>query len=455
LQLWAVTAGLVLFGLFIAWASGLFEERAKDAPIVEDGAIVLDNLPENAVVAVDGEDRSFGRLGGKPATIRLRPGKHGVMVKTDGVILLGENVMLEPGKETKLSVKLDQLAATRRENDRSTSPAPPGEARTTDPSDHANAPAVSPTPSVNEPVNHPSKSSIARANRAEPVAAKPPVHPVDTRSPRLGQNPPGFSESQFLGNEPPLPSAAHDPSHLEFDRGRPILVASRCVTPPAADGIVHAGEYGDAQFVDFTFTPNSRFGGIEGAAIKGKSPEDLSIRLRVAYSSKSLFLAVQVRDQFVDDQQTAPTVPQWNDGIEIFIDGDRVANDFHLQKGRSSSEGFQLLANVAGHRFTASHDFKNDDWKSASRRYREGYVIEVEIPLALIDVKDGPQRISAGPGSTINFALALTDNDTAVNDQTTYAFIRANPAVRQPIAGGEGSWSFGIKLERFSLGMNR
>ena len=71
---------------------------------------------------------------------------------------------------------------------------------------------------------------------------------------------------------------------------------------------------------------------------------------------------------------------------------------------------------------------------------------EVEIPLALIDVKDGPQRVAAGPGSVINFGLAINDNDAAVPQQMSYAFIRARPAVGSPFMAGEGSWSFGIKL---------
>ena len=35
----------------------------------------------------------------------------------------------------------------------------------------------------------------------------------------------------------------------------------------------------------------------------------------------------------------------------------------------------------------------------------------MEIPLALIDTQDGPAVTLAGPGSLLNFALAVTDND--------------------------------------------
>jgi hypothetical protein len=251
--------------------------------------------------------------------------------------------------------------------------------------------------------------------------------------------------------ELPLPSARHDPSNLEFDGDRPILVAPYCAKSPVADGIIQEGEYGNAWYVDFTFTANSRFGGFASGTLdrsQGRTPDDLSVRLRTAYSDKSLFLATQVRDQFIDDQEEVQGHPQWNDCIEIFIDGDRVSNDFGVQGGGyvGSSEGFQLLADSAGHQATTSRDFSNNDWKTAARRYNEGYVIEVEIPLALIDVKDGPGKVAVGPGSQINLGLGITDNDAAEQYQTSYAFIRARPGFKPPIWGFEDSWSFGIKL---------
>jgi hypothetical protein len=146
-----------------------------------------------------------------------------------------------------------------------------------------------------------------------------------------------------------------------------------------ADGIVKEGEYGNAWYVDFTFTANSRFGGLAPGMRDPRptrAPDDLSVRLRTAYSDKSLFIATQVRDQFVDDQEEVQGHPQWNDGIEIFIDGDRVSNDFAVKGGAyvGSAEGFQLLADSAGHQASTSRDFTNNDWKTAAKRYNEGYV---------------------------------------------------------------------------------
>jgi hypothetical protein len=73
-------------------------------------------------------------------------------------------------------------------------------------------------------------------------------------------------------------------------------------------------------------------------------------------------------------------------------------------------------------------------------------MFEVEIPLALIDVKDGPGKVAAGPGSLINLGLGITDNDVVDDYQRSYAFIRARPGFKPPIWGFEDSWTFGIRL---------
>ena len=79
---------------------------------------------------------------------------------------------------------------------------------------------------------------------------------------------------------------------------------------------------------------------------------------------KSLFLAFHVRDQFVDAQKADQTTPHQNDGVEVFIDGDRVPNDFSTttqvnatQTKVFPSEGFEPLADAAGHQFTRAARF--------------------------------------------------------------------------------------------------
>jgi hypothetical protein len=167
-----------------------------------------------------------------------------------------------------------------------------------------------------------------------------------------------------------------------------------------------------------------------------------------------LFFAFHVRDQFVDAQEEDRDTPHQNDGVEVFVDGDRVPNDFSsgtMADADSNqvfpSEGFQLLADAAGHQFTRAQGFRNADWKTAARRTADGYIIEIEIPLALIDTQDGPAYAPPGPGTMLNFAMAVTDNDAAVRHQVSYAYLRTRNTNTSPWIGGENAWKFAIKLE--------
>ena len=61
----------------------------------------------------------------------------------------------------------------------------------------------------------------------------------------------------------------------------------------------------------------------------------------------------------MDAQKADQTTPHQNDGVEVFIDGDRVPNDFSTttqvnatQTKVFPSEGFEPLADAAGHQFT-------------------------------------------------------------------------------------------------------
>ncbi|HKI19643.1 MAG TPA: DUF1080 domain-containing protein, partial [Isosphaeraceae bacterium] len=106
--LWpAVAGGLLAFGLLISWVNGVFKVRTKD------GLIVLENVPESAVVEVDGEQVTVTPHDGKPVRIEVHPGKHGVVVKRDDVVLMGESVSLEAGKEIELTVRLEDIVPSR------------------------------------------------------------------------------------------------------------------------------------------------------------------------------------------------------------------------------------------------------------------------------------------------------------------------------------------------------
>jgi hypothetical protein len=75
-----------------------------------NGVIVLENVPENAVVEFDGGRITVTQIQGERVKIEAQPGKHGVIVKRGDVVLLGESVSIESGKELKLTVRLVPLA---------------------------------------------------------------------------------------------------------------------------------------------------------------------------------------------------------------------------------------------------------------------------------------------------------------------------------------------------------
>jgi hypothetical protein len=233
-----------------------------------------------------------------------------------------------------------------------------------------------------------------------------------------------------------------------------IVVMYRKVAP-VADGAIGDKEYGPGLTIAWTEDNTlAAFENAIGDLTTNKPATDLSITLYTAYTDTSLFLAFRVRDQFVDAQTTDYAPATFNDGVEVFIDGDRVSNDFGqgpivagILPRTGSEEGFQLLADAAGHQYTQSNTFGNADWKTATQRTQDGYIIEMEIPLKLIDTKDGPPVAPAGPGSLLKFALAVTDNDAEVSHQMSYAYLRTRKSSVSPWIGREDAWKFLIELQ--------
>jgi len=97
--LWPVVAGgILLLGLLSAWAAEFFKVKT------ENGVIVLENVPENAVVQVDGQRVPVTASGHEPVKIGIRPGTHGVVVKQGNGVLLAESVIVESGKAARATV---------------------------------------------------------------------------------------------------------------------------------------------------------------------------------------------------------------------------------------------------------------------------------------------------------------------------------------------------------------
>jgi hypothetical protein len=250
--------------------------------------------------------------------------------------------------------------------------------------------------------------------------------------------------------------------HILPKEERPLIVAAFKTVSPVADGMIGKEEYGPP--VTMTWNEVDTLAGFNPMLLdpatqtfvpdptRGKLPTDLSMEVQAAYTDNALFLAFRVHDQFVDAQESDRSLPMYNDGVEVFIDGDGVANDFGIGPngsiGTGSREGFQLLVNAAGHQFTASTDFTNADWKAAARRSDDGYIVEMEIPLALIDTMGGPQPYAPpGPATVLNLGLAVTDNDAEVSRQMSYAYLRTPNQTISPFDGEEAAWRVGIKLE--------
>jgi serine/threonine protein kinase len=96
--LWPAAVGsLLLLALVIALAL----IGTGKAPT---GVIELENVPENAVVEVDGERITVVSAAGQPARIETRPGKHVVVVKRGMQVLMAESVGVEAGKHFRLNV---------------------------------------------------------------------------------------------------------------------------------------------------------------------------------------------------------------------------------------------------------------------------------------------------------------------------------------------------------------
>ena len=129
--IWAAAAGLILLGSAIIWVLRPVNDAVRDRTVrrdeivhveppnspppldpavsVKDAVLVIENLPADAVVAVDGAEMPASSPGVGPRRFVLSPGRHGVLVIQRNDLLLGESVMLEPGSEHKLAIPVKEL----------------------------------------------------------------------------------------------------------------------------------------------------------------------------------------------------------------------------------------------------------------------------------------------------------------------------------------------------------
>jgi tetratricopeptide (TPR) repeat protein len=219
---------------------------------------------------------------------------------------------------------------------------------------------------------------------------------------------------------------------------------------PVADGRIAPGEYGPG--VQATFDDDANPGRLfAGGKPRSKAPDDLSVRVHAAHTDRSLFLAFRVRDQFVDAGERDARAPWWNDSVEVYINGDHRSNDsvpglIFPCVPLGNHEGFQLIADAGGHRSTRATGLTDADWKLGTSRTPVGYIVEFEIPLALIDTRDGPEYIPATSGSELLVNFGVTDNDAPVSDQADYGIFWAEDPHLAPQEGGEDFWTVSLRL---------
>ncbi len=102
----SIGVSVLLLALLAMWAGGVFKVKTKD------GMIVLENVPSDAEVMVDGEQVTFDTGDGKPVEVRVAAGKkHRLQVKKDGFRVFGEEVEIDAGDQRIIRVSLQPEVA--------------------------------------------------------------------------------------------------------------------------------------------------------------------------------------------------------------------------------------------------------------------------------------------------------------------------------------------------------
>jgi tetratricopeptide (TPR) repeat protein len=266
---------------------------------------------------------------------------------------------------------------------------------------------------------------------------KPHVYPLGLEG-EIAQ----FLLSRWPGLAPGISPAARPPASFAIEA--PFRDRS-----PVADGRLGPEEYGPGIEVTFDDTNPGR---LEGRESRSKTPDDLSVRIHLGYTDRSLFLAFRVRDQFVYASENNARAPHKNDGVYVHINGDQVANDMNPvfwpsgPAGAMNREGFVLYCDAAGHRGNGPDDATDAEWKAGTSRTSDGYIVEFEIRLALIDTRDGPGFVPAAGGSELRVNFSLGDRDTTAGDQADFGLFWEEEPGTSPWFGGEEFWTVNLRL---------
>jgi tetratricopeptide (TPR) repeat protein len=234
--------------------------------------------------------------------------------------------------------------------------------------------------------------------------------------------------------------------------GPPRIIAPFQARSPVTDGRIEPAEYGDGAGMSFDFAhdPNpqgSYLGDIPGRPPKQtKDPSDLSVQMHAVHTAKALFLAFRVRDQSVRATPAAAHTPWLNDCVEVYFDGDRMANDWTPAMYGGSREGFKVGADALGNQFFSSIEIQVSRWKAAANRTEDGYLIEFEVPLDLIDTQDGPGFHPATTGAELRMNMNILDYDDSGGEQSSYGLLWAEDRQWSLNHGGEDFWAATLVL---------
>ena len=109
LWMWtSVVVGVLMLGLIAAWLGGVFKVKTPD------GVIVLENVPKDSEILVDGNTITLAWPGaGKPLEIRAVPGQRRIEVKKDGCKTFGEVVTVKTDESEEVTARLEPLVVDR------------------------------------------------------------------------------------------------------------------------------------------------------------------------------------------------------------------------------------------------------------------------------------------------------------------------------------------------------
>jgi hypothetical protein len=225
----SIATAALLLGLIVAWGAGILNIKTPD------GIIVLEDLPDQAMVLLDEKKVTVHWPdGGGSAEITMAPGDHTVQVKKDGITTLDQKVTIEDGGRkmfTALREPLESPLSKIRDADDGS--ARPGIAKPPMPPTFGAVVTTAPTPPRIKATNPHTESSVVADNNTRDGgrtdrtrAAKSTVPPVNlpTDPPKLITNSIGMKlalvpDGEFMMGSDATDVDAYDNEFLDKESG--------------------------------------------------------------------------------------------------------------------------------------------------------------------------------------------------------------------------------------------